>query len=312
MISAKKIKQLLLASPIDSRGFSHISAASGLVFYNDQIYVIADDELHLAVFSLDSSEPGLLYRIYSHDLPLDLKCRKKQKPDHETLIFLPPDDLEDDPSLLAVPSGSKTNRTSGVRIFLSGPQRLPSRHLDIDFSPIFTKLNDDFMDLNIEGAVLMGEKLKLFQRGNGKSGKNAIIDLDFKAFNLGLINGSIPEDCVRAVNEYDLGELHGIKLGFTDATVLPTGEILFVAAAEGGKDTYEDGTCAGSVIGLIDKDGKLKFMDQLEPSMKAEGISVRSTTMKDYSLENLVVTDIDDPHVPAVLYCCAPKLDKSL
>jgi hypothetical protein len=41
-----------------------VHAASGLVCVGATLYVVADDELHLTMFSTDTSEPGRLIRLF--------------------------------------------------------------------------------------------------------------------------------------------------------------------------------------------------------------------------------------------------------
>jgi hypothetical protein len=72
------------------------------------LWIVADDLHHLVRFSNDGNLSGIGYRIFSGEMPDDLKKRKRIKPDTECLIQLPtrPEGL----SMLAFPSGSKSNR----------------------------------------------------------------------------------------------------------------------------------------------------------------------------------------------------------
>ena len=90
MITLTEIRELDLAAPSAPGRPSHLSAASGLVRVNSLIYVIADDEVHLGVFRLDSAEPGQLIRLFDGALPDAKAERKKRKPDLEAFTLLPP------------------------------------------------------------------------------------------------------------------------------------------------------------------------------------------------------------------------------
>ena len=68
---------------------AHVSAASGLVRAGDHLYVIADDENHLAVFPATGTAPGRFVTIFASSLPLDAGKRKRVKPDFESLARLP-------------------------------------------------------------------------------------------------------------------------------------------------------------------------------------------------------------------------------
>src|ERR1700752_5286310 len=53
----------------------------------------------------------------------------------------------------------------------------PQRHGLPDLAPLYTALEEkEIPDLNIEGAAVSGDSLRLLQRGNGRAGVNAVID----------------------------------------------------------------------------------------------------------------------------------------
>lgn len=280
MIHFQKTQDLILPT-----GF--ISAASGLVLFENRFYVIADDDLYLGVFSAETGAPGKLYPLLSGTLPREHQARKKMKPDFESLVLLPSADGSPIRELLAIPSGSTQNRMTGVRV-----QMRTGATTKINFQPLYDKLSRIFSELNIEGAVACDNKLLLFQRGNGSKHENAIIHLNFN-------NGQLLPDCIEKIVSYDLGKLNGVPLSFTDAWELEDRSILFAAAAENTNDTYNDGKCEGSVMGKLDRDGKIIFMDELFPSMKAEGLAARRVGQK---LEIFIVTDADNEKLPAGLF----------
>jgi hypothetical protein len=63
MITVTEIRALNIAAATSTKRPSHLSAASGLVCVGSMIYVVADDELHLGVFSKKLPEPGRLVRL---------------------------------------------------------------------------------------------------------------------------------------------------------------------------------------------------------------------------------------------------------
>jgi maleylacetoacetate isomerase len=100
-----QIRNLDLSTPPSAGRPLHLSAASGLVCVNSFVYVVADDELHLGVFSNANSEPGYLIRLLDGALPDSRSARKKQKPDLEALSLLPAFGAHHHGALLAFGSG---------------------------------------------------------------------------------------------------------------------------------------------------------------------------------------------------------------
>lgn len=113
MIALTKIRELDISPADTGVGRLHLSAASGLVCLDSIICVIADDELHLGVFSLTSGKPGHLIRLFDGVLPQAKAARKRQKPDLEALARLPTFREFPHGALLAFGSGSRPNRRRG-------------------------------------------------------------------------------------------------------------------------------------------------------------------------------------------------------
>ena len=89
-LELRKLRYLDVQEPTAPVRPAHLSAASGVVRRGDFVYVIGDDEVHLVVFRLSSSEPGRLRRVLSGELPEDLGERSGLKPVLEALTVLPP------------------------------------------------------------------------------------------------------------------------------------------------------------------------------------------------------------------------------
>ena len=256
-----------------------LSAASGLVRIGDALYVVADDELQLAIFDLQG-RAGRRLRLQAGELPREAQARKAAKPDFEALIAWP------DGRLLALGSGSRPNRERGVWIDPSGA--VPPQAVDL--SRLHACLRRQFGDVNIEGGFIIDGELHLLQRGNTQHAVNACAVFD--------IPGVTTAPALRRVQRYELGLHNGVPLGFTDGAALPDGRWLFSAAAEDTTDAYRDGACAGSVIGLVDADGALRLQVPLDGAWKVEGLHAQR---QDGGIDLLMVTDADDPAQPAVL-----------
>ena len=298
MIYLTELKSLLLTVPSQPDRAAHLSAASGLVKVGPWLYVVADDELHLGQFSLDGNTAGSLFRCFAGELPLETEERKAEKPDVEVLTLLPQFNNSSQPALLALGSGSKKNRHRSALIPLNkGEISAPARIINL--SDFYDFLKGEIGKLNIEGATVVEDKLFLFQRGNKKNKLNASICINLEDFYRVLLE---PQDYYEPrikITPYDLGEIDQVPLCFTDATSLPTGEIIFTASAENTSDSYLDGACMGSAIGMLNKHGELNFLEPVDRLIKLEGVAVNKI---DSSVEILLVSDADDARYPAQLY----------
>lgn len=303
-ITLTKIRDLTLSAAADKGRPAHMSAASGLVCLQSYIYVVADDELHLGVFRAEGSEPGHLVRLFEGELPNAKSDRKRQKPDLEALVLLPAHEGYPHGALLAFSSGSTPARRSGALLRLDSRGAVDGPPRAVDLAPLLAPLDDAFSALNIEGAVVCGDELRLLQRGNRKHAGNAIIHFPLAAVLGQLGPGRTGTVRPSAINVVDLGRVDGIPLGFTDAAALPGGAIVFTAVAEDTGDPYDDGPCAGAAIGIADQDGRVRSLYPLDQPHKIEGVSAR---MDGDVVRLLLVTDADDAAVPAGLFSATIK-----
>jgi hypothetical protein len=277
------IAAAMLVLPVTKVRDLEMTAASGIARLGDTLYVIADDQTFLTNVTGDrlSRLP-----LFAEALPEDHKARKKMKPDLEAIVPL------DASTLLALGSGSSSARYRGVL--------LEPKPQIVDLGPLYTALLAKLPELNIEGAAVIGDELRLLQRGNGKKGENAIVSLALASVLKSLKDKhAIGADAIKGIRKVELGILDGVPLSFTDACALPDGRMVFSAAAEASASTYDDGEVKGSVIGIMAKDGTITETRRLSPNMKAEG--VLATLGKD-GIDLLIVNDADDPNVSSALY----------
>jgi hypothetical protein len=299
MIVLDKIRELDLADSGDPRLPRHVSAASGLACPGDHLYVIADDELHLGVFNATGNAPGGLLRLFDGELPTGKAERKKHKPDLEAITPLPPFGDHRHGALLALGSGSERNRRRAAVLRLDANGGIKSAPRIIDVSPLFERLQREFAALNIEGAVVIGGDFCLLQRANIKSPRNAIVRYPLASILDMLAAGTVDALAPLATVGVDLDRIDGVPLSFTDGASLPGGGMVFTAVAEDTEDTYSDGACLGAAIGIAARDGTVRFLERLDGCPKVEGVAAR---VDDNVIRLLLVTDADDPTVPASLY----------
>jgi hypothetical protein len=176
---ALKIRDLDVAPGPDVE-ITHLSAASGLV-RAVFLYVVADDELHLGVFRADGRAPGELVRLFDGALPAPKSERKREKPDLEVLTLLPPSADFPSGAVLALGSGSTRNRHRGVVLGLDDRGALEGKPKIVDLTSVFYCLST-IRELNIEGAVVCGDEMRLFQRGSKGDNPNVIIRFPLSAF----------------------------------------------------------------------------------------------------------------------------------
>ena len=299
MITVRQLRELDLEPCGTAPGVRYVSAASGMVMIGKLLYVVADDELHLGVFDTTTVAPGRRIRLMPGELPDAPQERKAMKPDFEALVQLPAFEGFGCGALLALPSGSRPNRRIGVAWAIGAEDRLSGEPRQFDLTGFYTTLEARITGLNIEGAVVLGEQLVLLHRGGKKQPLSALAYLNLSELQAAIrADGQVTETPSVEVRFLDLGQIAGATLAFTDGAALPDGRIVFSAVAENTDDSYLDGPCVGAAIGILGPDGDLQLLEQLEPVEKIEGIQVKPGTEP---LEVLLVTDADDPAVPAKL-----------
>jgi hypothetical protein len=300
VITLTKIRELNLSAAASAGRPLHLSAASGLVCLKSFIYVVADEELHLAVFRSTDNNPGQLVRLFAGEMPDSKADRKKQKPDLEALTLLPSFGSYLHGALFALGSGSKHKRRMGALAGLDAQGAISGTPQIIDLSDLFAPLDQHFAALNIEGAFVSGDELRLLQRGNKRHTQNAVIRFFLSAVLNALgSDARVGSIAPSAIDSFDLGSIDGIPFCFTDGAALPNGDMVFTAIAEDNGDTYNDGPCAGAAIGIADKDGNLLCLRQLDQPHKIEGVDAR---VEGDVIRLLVVTDADDASIPACLF----------
>ncbi len=295
----RKLRELrLVAAPQPGRAL-HLSAASGLVRVGVTFYVVADDELHLGAFAAAGTVPGTLIRMLAGELPDATEARRKHKPDFEALVQLPPFGRYSQGALLALGSGSKKHRRRGVLLALDARGVNAASVRVLDLSRWFALLESQVDAPNIEGAVVLGERLVLMHRGNKGTAENCLV-----SFGLTALLRSLDADAdvvglpLMDLQRYDLGAFEAVPLCFTDGAALPDGRLVFAAVAEDTADSYHDGPCRAAAVGVIGTDGRLQALSHLDRPYKIEGIHVEQCGER---IRLWMVTDADDASVPALL-----------
>jgi hypothetical protein len=294
---------------------AHVRAASGLTWVYGQLGLVQDDANFVAIvdphakhtraISLPRGEDGR--RQFD-----DERGNKRYKRDFESCTTIVDGTNQ---TLLAFGSGSKRDRRS-VLLIDDSHTRSPSVQL-IKAKRLYKRLEAERTfagsDLNIEGAVVRDRNVCLITRGNGKARdgdvpRNALCHVSIDALREYLGD---PEDgdppTPFGIANFDLGALGGLPLGFTDAAVCNTA-LLYSAAAEASPDARTDGAVTGSVMGVIDARGRVRYTplqdDTGAPLLeKVEGLVV----WPDDPRRAWAVVDADDARRPSLL--CEVRLE---
>lgn len=282
----------------DHPGFAR--AASALRRWRRRLVVIQDDINAIAVGGSEVAqplEPWLLPRGEDGRRRFDDQLRNKHlKLDLEAAAVLP------DGRLIAFGSGSSPARERLVVAAADGRTALR------DAAELYASLRRQTAfsgsELNIEGALVQGSWLRFFQRGNGKVARglqpvSSVGDVPLSAF-LAWLDASAPAPELMRVSCVELGEVAGVPLAFTDATLLASGDIAFVACAERSPDVTRDGEVLACRLGVLQDESvrlfDIKDEDGNSCMLKLEGIEVRPDDDSTFD----VVADVDCHDRPAL------------
>jgi hypothetical protein len=254
-----------------------VRAGSGLVWSGSRLLIAQDDVAAVALV-----DPATL-RVETILIEGEGLARDKaSKPDFEAAFE------GHDRALYLLGSGSSPRRRGIVRID-EGARRVRR----MDAAPLFEAMEARIGSTpNIEGAVLIGSRLRLFHRGAGNS-PNRIVDVDSSVLTGGA--AAIVSSCV-----IDCGRAADVPLTLTDATPLHRGAILYLAVAEDTPNAIDDGPVTGAAVGVI-ADADARFAPLVERDgrasiRKAEGIAMDPTGRTGW-----LITDADDPGQPSEL-----------
>lgn len=289
----------------------HVRAASGLSAFREYLAVIQDDANWLALIDpeqrvtavpLPPSPSGA--RVFSKG-----RGNKDEKYDLEALITIQGDDAHE---LVGFASGSREGREWVLRVSEEQADG-EAAAFDAQFveaKPFYKALRENTAfcgsGLNIEGAVTIdGDRILLFQRGNaeacnGLEPVDATAEISWAALCKHLADPeTVPPPPLENITRYDLRELDGVRLTFSDAEDLGHGRILYSASAE-DPDT---GQIAGSVLGVIEADGEARWteltgVDGGHFRGKIEGLS---RDVHDSRKMHFVIDD-DDENAPSEIF----------
>jgi hypothetical protein len=273
-----------------------VRAASAIAPYGDGWLIGQDDATH-ACWWRDGvgTAVRLVPAVDGHEVFSETTGTKELKPDLEAALAV-------DGGVLLLGSGSTPARMRAVFLSLgAGPVVGDLSGL---YARVAATLDVAPGALNLEGACVVGDRLRWFQRGLPAAGvPTASVDVDLRPL-LDAVTGSgrVSHVEVDEPRRYVLESPEGLALAVTDAVALPDGRILVSAAAEDSPNTYDDGPVLGSALALLDGDVILATVSLPEPDgriAKVEGLAVMA--WDDHGGRLLATVDADDPAVPSAV-----------
>jgi hypothetical protein len=272
-----------------------VRAASGIARYGAAWLVVQDDATHGCVW-IDGTGQALrlLPAVEGHETFEEARGTKALKPDLEAVVGLASG------RVIALGSGSTDARMRTVLVTPSGETAVAA--LAPLYATVTAALGIPADQLNLEGACLVGDVLRWFQRGLPSAGApTASVDLPLDTLLAAAAGGPLDVP-VLATHSYDLGQVAGVGLAVTDAVALGDGRVLVAAAAEDASSTYDDGPVVGSALALLDGD---RVLDVVELPLldgqvaKVEGLALAGR--RGDVIDLVAVVDADDPTVPSLL-----------
>jgi hypothetical protein len=284
---------------------AHVRAASGMQWFGGVLAVIQDDTGFLALVDPVS---GLAEGI---PLPAGPDGRrvfdtsrgtKELKLDLEACVMA---DVAGAPHLIALGSGSSARRERIVLVPFSASKEAMLRGVrEVDAAAFYAALRacPEFSgsELNLEGAALRGAS------GEARAGRlpiDAVCTvswLEFARYLDGPAQTLTPK--IEGVTQYDLGEVDGIRLTFTDATCTSDGSVIFLACAEASPNAVDDGEVRGTAIGIIEGSGAARLTLLLDENGQPCRDKIEGIALDPRDPQRLLLSvDRDDPSVPSEL-----------
>jgi hypothetical protein len=272
----------LTAQIVELHSLEGVTAGSALLRIGARLLAVHDD-----AFRVTWIDPARL-KLTPVVLRDDGKALPKfRKPDFEAAV------RTEDGDVYLLGSGATSRRCTITRIDLE------SRTVSMQDRGDAYRCVQEALGLetrpNVEGAIVHGERLRLFHRGSGGA-PSGIVDVP-----IDVLEGAAPR--ALATQTFDLGELEGVRLAFTDAVSVSAHCTLFAAAAEETPDAIADGPITGSVLGILEDPASARFARLVAPDGTPCRAKVEGLAVDDDLRGAWVLTDPDDPH-------CATQLGR--
>jgi hypothetical protein len=287
-----------------------VRGASAIAPFGDGWLIAQDDAAHACWWLGDRAVRVRAHpSIEGRDVFDEASGTKHLKPDFEAACAAGKPEA---PAVLLLGSGSTERRTHASLLRLEdGLPTCATADLSALYGAAARELRCRPGTLNLEGACVVGDRLRWFQRGLPSAGSpTGSVDLDLAAL-LAAAEGTLDPAGVPVTDarRYDLGEVDGVGLAVTEAVALDGGRVLVSAAAEDSPTVYDDGPVVGSVLAVLDGDGvgDAAELPRLGGTVaKVEGLAVLDWDDRGGRL--LATVDDDDHTTPATLLTLRVRL----
>lgn len=290
----------LLSCKMQSRSFevvvenvqllNTVPSGSGIVADGDSIFIIGDDAT--AIFKLSRSTNEF------RSIPLlnnNASLARIPKPDKHDLECLTLAEFDGRESLFAFGSGSVSPQRDSLLIINADD---PLRQQWVSLRSLYETLRElsSTHELNIEGSVITGNTLFLFNRSGNQL---YLISMEVFAAYIQKEQANLLNSI--KVHTVSLPLVNGIQSSLSGGCALPDGTILFSASLESAPNIYDDGDIGGSFIGIISMEDKpvVKSISQLRDKQgkvladKLESIDVVGS-YSNGDIKAIAVADNDD------------------
>ena len=273
-----------------------VRAASAIAAYGDGWLIGQDDATHACWWRDGVGMPvRVVPAVDGHEVFSESSGTKELKPDLEGAVAV-------DDGVLLLGSGSTPARMRAALLHVGAEPVIGD--LSALYEAVAASLEVAPDALNLEGACLVGDGLRWFQRGLPAAGvPTASVDVDLLELLDALTGGDQGSAVVVGdVRRYTIDSAQGLALAVTDAVALPDGRILVSAAAEDSPNAYDDGPVLGSALALLEGDATVATVMLPEPDgriAKVEGLAVLE--WDDDGGRLLATVDADDPDVPSAV-----------
>ncbi|WP_159777385.1 hypothetical protein [Flavobacterium sp. 9AF] len=252
-----------------------LGSASGLLYHNHLLYLISDNSTYLYEYKIESNE---LTKIALTENPAE-NISKKEKLDFESIALK-------GNKIVFLGSGSTENRNIAKSFHLKSKKIKTFdfiKHFE-NFRKITSLSNDE---LNIEGLIIIEDKILFFQRGNAINASNGIFIMNEITQNIIFKTVSLPK-------------INNVEASFTDA-ILVDKTIYFLATVENTISTYDDGEILGTFVGEMNLENfNIENTILISKTNKFEGITLFKNTESE--MEFLLCEDNDTEELKSNIY----------
>lgn len=259
-----------------------LSSGSGLVFYERRAFIASDNLNGFVV--LDSSD--LSWNFYPFRVGEKRVIQQKAiKEDFESAARI---SINGKQGIIAFGSGSIDVQRDNILIINPGK---PDSFRILPAAPFYRHIKNTLgistERLNLEGCFSFTDSLFLLNRGTNDVLSLGIADL------AQMLDSNMKHMPALQVKRFSMPQVEGFPVSFSGACHFKDDRFLFCATVEKTTNWVEDGSVAGSYIGIASTDGRIL---QLSPFTDSSGKQL---------LQKLETIEISIPEKNGIVECCA-------